>query len=130
MKYAKIVSGAVEQVQPYAESGFTEVPDGTIPGMLDNGDGTFSNPPPDPAPVPQSVTRFQALAALHNAGLLDAVKALMADPATDPITVLAWDNGQTFNRNSSTIISMGTVLGLTSTDLDNLFIAAAQITVQ
>jgi len=80
--------------------------------------------------VPEAVTRFQALAALHNAGLLDGVKALMADPATDPITVLAWDNGQTFNRNSSTIISVGTALGLTSTDLDNLFIAAAQITVE
>jgi len=129
MKYAKIVSGAVEQVQPYAEPGFTEVPDGTIPGMLDNGDGTFSNPPPDPEPVPQSVTRFQALAALHNAGLLDAVKALMADPATDPITVLAWETGYRFNRDSQLIAEMAPALGLTDMDLDSLFTAAAAITV-
>lgn len=33
-----------------------------------------------PAPLgPQSVTRFQARAALHHAGLLDAAEALMAD---------------------------------------------------
>ncbi len=29
------------------------VPDGTIHGARDNGDGTFSNPPRPPAPVPQ-----------------------------------------------------------------------------
>lgn len=129
MKFAKITGGVVEQIQPYIENGFVEVPDDTIPGMLDNGDGTFSNPPPDPEPVPQSVTRFQALAALHNAGLLDSVKALMADPVTDPITVLAWDNGLTFERSSPTIASMAVALGLTDMDLDSLFTAAAAITV-
>ena len=42
MKYAKIVNGIVEQVQPYIEKDFIEVPDNTIAGMVDNLDGTFS----------------------------------------------------------------------------------------
>lgn len=51
---------------------------------------------PPPPPVPQSVTRFQARAALHLAGLLPQVEALMADPATDPIARLAWQDAQEF----------------------------------
>jgi len=128
MKYAKITSGIVEQVQPYGGAGFVVVPDMVVAGMIDNGDGTFTAPAPIIA-IPQSVTRFQALAALYNAGLLDAVKALMADPATDPITVLAWDNGLTFERSSPTIAAMAVALGLTDMDLDSLFTAAAATTV-
>lgn len=73
------------------------------------------------------VSRFQARAALHLAGLLDQVEALMADPATDPIARLAWQDAQEFRRLSPTIALMGGALGLTDADLDQLFIQAAQI---
>ena len=77
-------------------------------------------------PVPAQVTRFQALAALSNAGLLaNAQAAVNASP--DPLTTLAWNNAQTFERASPTIASLAGSLGLTSTQIDDLFIAAAKI---
>lgn len=82
---------------------------------------------PPPPGVPQSVTRFQALAALHVAGHLPAVTAIMADEQTPVIAKLAWDNALSFERSSPTLASLAAVLGLTSADLDALFTAAAQI---
>lgn len=80
-----------------------------------------------PRYVPQQVSRFQALAVLHLRGLLVGVKAMMADPATDPLTVLAFDSAQTFKRYSPMVMNMAQVLGLTDEQVDDLFIAASQI---
>lgn len=80
-----------------------------------------------PATVPQSVTRFQALAALHLAGHLEAVKAIMAAPETPVLTKLAWDNALSFERTSPTLASLAAALGMTDADLDALFTAAASI---
>lgn len=77
--------------------------------------------------VPQEVTRFQALAALHLNGLLARVKAIMADPATDPLTVLAFDSAQTFKRYSPMVLAMAAALSLTDQQLDDLFISASKI---
>lgn len=82
--------------------------------------------PPPPA-VPQTVTRFQALAALHLAGKLTAVQAIMAAPETDMIAKLAWENARDFERNSPTLLMLASAIGMTSQDLDALFTAAAQI---
>lgn len=82
--------------------------------------------PPPPA-VPQNVTRFQALAALHLAGKLTAVQAIMAAPETPILAKLAWDNALSFERNSPTLASLAAVLGMTDADLDALFTAAATI---
>lgn len=76
---------------------------------------------------PQSVSRLQARVALHNAGLLTKVEAIISDPATDPVTVIAWQDAQTFNRTSPTLAALASALALTSADLDALFIAAAAI---
>lgn len=78
-----------------------------------------------PTPVPQTVTRFQALAALSNAGLLANAQAAVT--AAGGITLLAWENAQSFDRSSPTIASLATALSLTSAQVDALFIAAAQI---
>lgn len=80
--------------------------------------------PPGP---PKAVTRFQALAALHLAGHLEAVKAIIAAPETPVLAKLAWDNALTFERNSPTLATLATALGLSSSDLDALFITAAGI---
>ena len=80
-----------------------------------------------PVSVPQEVTRFQALAALHLAGKLEQVEAIMTSPETDVLTKLAWNNAQTFKRQSPMVLSMATLLELTETDLDNLFITASGI---
>lgn len=85
--------------------------------------------PADPLPtqIPQIVTRFQARAALLNAGLLDQVNTMMSDPATPAIAKLAWTDAQEFRRTSQTVQAMGAVLGLTDQQLDDLFIAASVI---
>lgn len=77
--------------------------------------------------VPQSVTRFQALAALHLSGHLQSVKAIMAAPETPVMAKLAWDNALSFERSSPTLAGLATALGLTDADLDALFTAAAGI---
>ncbi|MCO5213685.1 MAG: hypothetical protein M9936_28635 [Caldilinea sp.] len=81
-------------------------------------------PPPGP---PQVVSRFQARAALHLAGLLTAVEALMADPATDTLARLAWTDAQEFRRTSPTMLAMASALSLTDEQLDQLFVTAAGI---
>lgn len=45
MKFALIENGIVKQIQPNAQVGFIEVPDSTVAGQIDNGDGTYISPP-------------------------------------------------------------------------------------
>jgi len=85
--------------------------------------------PPDPGPVavPRSVTRFQARAALYQAGLLEAVERKLAEPATAKLAQLAYEDAEQFHRDSPTVLGMALSLGLDDAALDALFIAAAKI---
>lgn len=85
-------------------------------------------PPPAPPTVPQVVSRFQARAALHLAGLLPQVDALMADPATDMLARLAWQDAAEFRRTSPVLLAMSAALGLTDAQLDDLFTTAHGVT--
>lgn len=88
-------------------------------------DGTEFLPP---APlVPQEVTAGQAQAALLQAGLLDDVEALINDPNTDRMFKIAWAKALTFKRDSYTLQTLAELVPLTQAQLDELFIAAAQI---
>ncbi len=78
--------------------------------------------------VPQSVTRFQALAALELAGKLTAVEVIINNVATPKLTKLAWDNALSFERTSPTLNALATQIGMTAAEIDALFIAAAGIT--
>lgn len=71
------------------------------------------------------VSRFQARAALHNAGLLDDVEAAVA--AADAFTKIAWADAVEFRRTSPTILTLAGAIGLNDAQLDDLFRAAAQI---
>ena len=109
-----------------------QVPEGKV-ALWQNGQWVFVNPP-DPEQeeppldgVPQVVTRFQARAALHLAGLLTTVESLMTDPQTDMLARLAWQDAQEFRRQSPTVLSMAATLGLTDEQLDALFTTAAGI---
>lgn len=83
---------------------------------------------PVPAPsVPQVVSRFQARAALHLAGLLDTVEAIMASPTTPVLAKLAWADAQEFKRNSPSLLGIAGALALTNEQLDDLFTTAAGI---
>lgn len=83
--------------------------------------------PSPSATIPQSVSRFQARAALHLAGLLDEVEAMMAAPGTPALARLAWQDAQEFRRTSPTVLSLSANLGLTEAQLDALFTTAAGI---
>jgi hypothetical protein len=77
--------------------------------------------------VPQSVTRFQAKAALLGAGLLEQVEAYMALHDTPMVTKLAWTDTQDFERASPTVAGLSALLGLTSEQVDELFVTASSI---
>jgi len=79
-----------------------------------------------PIPIPASVSRAQGRAALHLASLLSTVEAIIADPAIDPMTVIAYE-ADTWRRTSPTLIALAGQLNLTDAQLDNLFITAAGI---
>lgn len=80
-----------------------------------------------PRYVPQEVTRFQALAALHMAELLERVEAIIAAPETDVLTRLAWQNAQTFKRNSQMVSDIALAIDLTDQQIDDLFVSAVSI---
>jgi len=101
---------------------------GTTAAIGDIWDGNaFIRPPEPPAPIPQTVSRFQARAALHLTGMLTAVEAIMLDPNTDMLAKLAWQDAQEFKRTSPTVLTMSQIIGLTDEQLDDLFILAATI---
>jgi hypothetical protein len=72
------------------------------------------------------VSRFQARAAMHLAGLLTAVESVVI--AADPLTQIAWADATEFRRTSPTIATIAAALNLTDAALDDLFRSAAQIT--
>lgn len=83
-------------------------------------------PGPQPAPVPQIVSRFQAKEALRQAGLLATADAIVA-ASNNPTLQNAWANANTFERKSPGINALAPALGLDSDGLDDLFRAAAGI---
>ena len=71
------------------------------------------------------VTRYQAKAALLNAGLLSGIESAIA-ASEDPLIKLAWAEAS-FERTSPFAGQMMALTGLTGEQLDQLFEAAAAI---
>ena len=87
-------------------------------------------PAPEPPPeviIPQRVTARQARLALLSAGLLDDVEAIIeALPANVRAQVrIEWDHATHVERGSSVTQMVATALGLTATQVDAIFVAAA-----
>ena len=78
-------------------------------------------------PVPSEVTPYQARIALLQAGYLDTVEALMANPETPTAARIAWEYATVIQRHSSFINALAPALGLTEAQVDDLFRAAAQV---
>lgn len=79
-------------------------------------------PPPEPEPVPvviNVVTARQARLALLNSGLLDQVEAAVTQAGTE--AKIYWDYSTEIHRDSPFIASIGQSLGLTDTQIDDLF---------
>lgn len=84
--------------------------------------------PTKPAPplVPQVVTRYQARAALAEAGLLQQVNDYFAALPDDDLGKLAWLEAPTVVRQSAALIEAAHDLGLTDNQIDALFSRAAE----
>ena len=88
-------------------------------------------PPPDPTETlarereGMVCSRFQAKAALLQAGLLDQVEAVLAE--ADPVAKLAWADAVEFRRNSPTIAALAKSVDMTDEQVDDLFRAAMEI---
>jgi len=82
---------------------------------------------PPPTPIPSSVTRFQALAVLAAGGYLDTVRTHIATLDQNNVQRLAWENATEWERSSPTLNALATMLGLTDAQVDDLFIAASQV---
>ena len=81
------------------------------------------------APVPASIKASQARVALHRAGLLPAVTALVAAPETDEEIRIFWEYEVDLDRTSPALNAMAAALGLTSAQLDDLFRTASQVAI-
>lgn len=80
-----------------------------------------------PPPIPSTVTRFQALAALSAGGYLPLIRTYIATLGEDDITRLAFENATEWDRSSPTLAALSQLLQLSDTQVDDLFIAANAI---
>ena len=74
--------------------------------------------------VPESVERLQARLALIAAGLWDSVVAYFSDPSRTAEELAFWEDSRIWKRDNQIIIDAGTDLGLTSEQIDALFVDA------
>ena len=87
---------------------------------------------PIQAPLPQvpaSVSMRQARLALLSVGMLDAISAAignMPSPQKEAAQI-EWEYSNEVQRHNGFVDQLGPALGLTSAQLDNLFIAASKL---
>lgn len=79
--------------------------------------------------VPNTISRMQMFLVLEAMELLATVDAMMANPATPRTTKIAYETATIFSRQSPLVIGVGVALGLTSDQLDQIFIAGSEISV-
>lgn len=92
---------------------------------MDPSNTTFAYP--STLSVPIKVKPAQAKLALAQFGLLSQVEAIINDPNTDITIKIAWTDASEFRRDNSLIAQLGSLLGLTSEEIDTLFIVADSI---
>lgn len=120
---------AVEEIPPHKMYLYRPVeevgagPVETIEVLADKVVITRSTPP---VQRPDRVTPYQARIALLNAGLLESVNTAVA--AAPESVKLAWEYATTVERESPMIAALAETLAITPEQLDQLFIAAAQVT--
>jgi hypothetical protein len=130
-RYAKVEAGVITGIfesspEFAAEQGWVPAGDANVGWTSD---GTTHTPGVPPTPVPQSVTMRQGRLALLAIGKLDDVDAAinaMPEPQQSQSRI-EWEYASTLDRNNPLVLSLGPALGLTESDIDNLFIEAAKL---
>ena len=84
-------------------------------------------PEPEPPGPPQSVTAAQGGIALIQAGLMDAVQSVVDATETPAEIKWAWTRATTWNRDSPALAYLSNAAGITSAQMDALFVEAAGI---
>lgn len=94
-----------------------------VPG--EDGRPTLADPPPPPPPT--IVSMRQARLALLDAGILGQVDAAIASlPSPDrEAAQIEWEYAAEVRRDSTTMILIGSALGLSEQQIADLFVAAA-----
>lgn len=85
--------------------------------------------PPPTLAVPQSVTPVQAFTALDQAGKLAPLLTYLDAPDTPPLVRAVVMGATEWRRKSLMLMTVAIVLGLTASDVDDLFDMAARIDV-
>jgi hypothetical protein len=136
MKYAHIKNNvAIDVIQTdpfmvfvpsYAQQ-FEEVDESCCVGMVLE-DGVWVIPPVI-IPIPQEITMRQARLVLLERGLLANVQPAI-DSLPEPNKTKAqieWEYSNALQRDNPFVTTLGTALGLSSDDIDNLFITASRL---
>ena len=81
------------------------------------------------APVPEEVSALQGMRAINAGGLVAGFLAWKAtlDPVNDFETIAFFEKAPTWRRDNPYLIQGATALGLTSEQIDQLFILAATL---
>lgn len=91
-----------------------------------DGEKFISGPPPAELIVPYEVTLAQFRIALLNARLLDGVEAFVKN-SSDNAVKIAWEYTNVVSRNGTLISALAPGLGMTGSQIDDLFLAAGKI---
>lgn len=112
--------------------GFDETDSTQLPYMQEKIDAGYTDitgsypPPPQPTPIPNTVSMRQARLALFQQDKLSLIQPLidgMSEPAKTT-TQISWDYATTVQRDDDLVVQLSAAMGLTSTDLDALFTLA------
>lgn len=113
-------SAAKAYVAEWPEDRVTRIAsEGELMGVLTN----VGFPKLAPGYVPNSVYMWQAKTAIAAIGKLEQADAAI-DASNNPALMLAWHTAPEISRASPAVTSIGALLGLSATDIDNLFIQA------
>ena len=134
MKIYAIIGSSAEVIDhtsnPKCPDGYIEMAEARpTPDHVAQENGTWAIPQPEPDPIPPSVTMRQARLALLGTGMLDAVSAgIEAMPGVDGAAArIEWEYAATVERDSPLINGLSVAIGMTDSQVDELFLAASKL---
>jgi len=84
-------------------------------------------PEPEPIVIPQEVTALQGLLAIDSAGLSDVYEEWAISPNRTFAQKAFINKAQVWRRSDSTLLEAANAIGLSSNDLDRMFIIASEL---